>query len=402
MSKRIVVIGAGQAAAALAAKLCALGHGGPLTIVGDEPALPYQRPPLSKKYLLGEMAAERLYLRPASYYAEHGIEVLTGQPATAIDRAAKTVEVAGRALPYDVLVLTTGARARRLPAAIGGDLPGVHVMRTLADADRIAPEIAPGRRMLIVGGGYIGLEAAAVAAARGLQVTLVEMAGRILNRVAAAETADFFRDLHKRHGVDIREATGLERLQGPGRVAAARLTGGDEIQADVVIAGIGIVPETRLAEAAGLTIDNGIAVDGLGRTSDPAVYAAGDCASFPWRGGRLRLESVQNAIDQAEHVAAAILGETAPYVPQPWFWSDQYDCKLQIAGLNAGHDRVVTRPGTRPGGLSVWYFAGATLLAVDAMNDPKAYMTGKRWIEAGRSPDPAALTDAGADLRSLA
>ena len=202
--------------------------------------------------------------------------------------------------------------------------------------------------------------------------------------------------------MDLRESVGLERLIGQDdRVIGAMLSDGSELTIDFVIAGIGILPDTRLAEAAGLVIENGIATDAQGRTSNPAIFAAGDCASFPWRDGRLRLESVQNAIDQAEHVAGAMLGDPTPYVPQPWFWSDQFDCKLQIAGLNTGYDRVVTRPGTRPGGLSVWYYGGTKLLAVDAMNDPKAYMTGKRWIEANQSPSPDRLANPETDLRAV-
>lgn len=400
MPDRIVVVGAGQAGAALVARLRALGHSGTITLVGAEPCPPYQRPPLSKKYLLGEMAVERLYLRPESFYAENAIELRTGVSATAIDRARRTIRVGDEDLPWDALALTTGSLPRPLPTALGGDLAGVHVMRTMADADRLAPEFVAGRRALVVGGGYIGLESAAVAAKRGLQVTLIEMAPRILGRVAAAATADYFRDLHRAHGVDIREGAGLLGLTGrDGRVTGARLDTGEELPVDIVIAGIGITPDTRLAEAAGLVIENGIAVDGLCRSSDPNIWAAGDCASFPRGDGRIRLESVQNAIDQAEHAAATMLGATEHYAATPWFWSDQYDCKLQIAGLNTGHDRTVLRPGSRAGGQSVWYYAGERLLAVDAMNDPRAYMTGKRWIEAGVSPDPARIADPATDLR---
>jgi 3-phenylpropionate/trans-cinnamate dioxygenase ferredoxin reductase subunit len=267
----------------------------------------------------------------------------------------------------------------------------------------MAPEFRPGARVLVVGGGYIGLESAAVAASRGLRVTLVEMAPRILQRVASAATSDYFRELHRAHGVDLREGAALRRLEGrDGRVVAAVLEDGEPLPVDFVIVGIGIAPDTRLADAAGLATDNGIAVDALCRTSDPAIFAAGDCTSFPWRDGRVRLESVQNAIDQGEHAAACMLGGTAPYRPSPWFWSDQYDCKLQIAGLHAGHDRTVTRPGARPGSQSVWYYAGDRLVAVDAMNDPRSYMTGKRWLEAGASPDPARIADPATDLRELA
>ncbi|TCM75468.1 NAD(P)/FAD-dependent oxidoreductase [Rhodovulum steppense] len=397
---RIVIIGAGQAGAALAAKLRVLGHEGPITMIGEEPAPPYQRPPLSKKYLLGEIGVERLYLRPAEFYAEHGVELRLGLRAARIDRAARVVHAGGAAIGYDMLALTTGAVPRRLPAAMGGDLGGVHLVRTLADVDGMAPAFREGARVLIVGGGYIGLEAAAVAAARGLKVTLVEAAARILQRVACAETSGFFRALHRAHGVDLREGTGLVRLTGAGHVDGADLTDGTALAVDFVIAGIGVTPATDLAEAAGLAIADGIAVDALGRTSDPAIWAAGDCASFPWRGGRLRLESVQNAIDQAEAVAANMLGAEAAYDPKPWFWSDQYDVKLQIAGLNTGHDRVVVRPGEKTG-TSHWYYRGADLLAVDAMNEPRAYMTAKRLIEAGRSPDPALVADPAVDLKTL-
>ncbi|MEE4346957.1 MAG: FAD-dependent oxidoreductase, partial [Paracoccaceae bacterium] len=258
-----------------------------------------------------------------------------------------------------------------------------------------------GRRALIVGGGYIGLEAAAVAAKRGLQVTLVKMADRILQRVAAPETSDYFRALHQSHGVTIREGVGLDRLLGEGHVTGARLSDGTELDVDLVIVGVGIAPATALAEAAGLEIENGIKVDARGQTSDPAIWAAGDCASFPWKAARIRLESVPNAIDQAECVAENIMGAGRDYVAKPWFWSDQYDVKLQIAGLNAGYDRTVVRPGDKPGSQSVWYFRGDALLAVDAMNDPRAYMIGKRLVEAGQSPSPAAVADPDMPLKSL-
>jgi 3-phenylpropionate/trans-cinnamate dioxygenase ferredoxin reductase component len=275
-------------------------------------------------------------------------------------------------------------------------------MRDVADADALAAAAAPRRRALIVGGGYIGLEAAAVLSEKGLAVTLIEAAPRILGRVAAPATADYFRALHAGHGVDIREGAALVRLTGDdGRVTGAELAHGSHLPADVVLVGIGIQPDDALANAAGLEVENGVRVDAHGRTSDPRIFAAGDCTSFPYRGGRVRLESVPNAIDQGEAVAAAMLGDTSGYVARPWFWSDQYDVKLQIAGLNAGYDRTVTRPGARPGAQSVWYYAGDRLLSVDAMNDPRAYMTGKRWIEAGHSPDPAAIADPATDLKAL-
>jgi 3-phenylpropionate/trans-cinnamate dioxygenase ferredoxin reductase subunit len=401
MAHRVVVVGGGQAGAALVARLRNDGFAGPVTLIGDEPVPPYQRPPLSKKYLLGEMAEERLYLKPASFYNEQQIELVTETPVTAIDRAAREVVTGDRRIAYDSLALTTGALPRLLPAAIGGALGGVYPVRTLADVDAMAPEVVAGRRVLIVGGGYIGLEAAAVCALKELTVTLIELAPRILQRVAAPATSDILRVLHQGHGVDIRESTGLECLTGAERVDGAILSTGERIEIDLAIIGIGITPDTRLAGAAGLTLENGIAVDGRCRTSDPAIFAAGDCASFPYMGNRIRLESVQNAIDQAEHVAKVIMGGQEDYRPYPWFWSDQYDARLQIAGLNTGYDHTVIRPGHRPGGQSIWYFRGDTLLAVDAISDPKAYMQGKRWIETGFSPDSMAVADPDIDLKKL-
>jgi len=253
---------------------------------------------------------------------------------------------------------------------------------------------------VIIGGGYIGLEAAAVAAKLGLDVTVIEMAPRILQRVAAPETSAWFRTLHRAHGVKILESTGLERLPGKTRITGARLSDGREIAADFAIVGVGILPVTALAEAAGLALENGIRTDAQGRTSDPAIWAAGDCASFPWRGDRLRLESVQNAIDQAELVAENMLGAGKSYTPVPWFWSDQYDTKLQIAGLNTGYDRIVTR-GPQGDAVSFWYFKGERLLAVDAMNDPRAYMVGKRLLELGRTVAPAAVASPTTNLKAL-
>ncbi len=396
----IVIIGAGQAGASLAAKLRTLGHDGPITIIGEEPAPPYQRPPLSKGYLLGEMELERLYLRAPSFWDEQNIALKLGQPVTSIDRTAKSIRVGGETLPYDQLALTTGSRPRHLPASVGGDLKGVYTVRTLADVDAMAPEFRAGRTLLIVGGGYIGLEAAAVGAKLGLNVTVIEMAPRILQRVASAETSDYFRRIHREHGVNILENTGLDRLTGEGKVSGATLSDGSTIPVDFAIVGVGITPATLLAEEAGLGIDNGIRTDSFGRTSDPHIWAAGDCASFPHRGGRLRLESVGNAIDQAEVVAENMLGAEKPYEAKPWFWSDQYDVKLQIAGLNTGYDRIVTRAG-EAGAVSFWYYSADTLLAVDALNDAKAYMIGKRLIEMGRSPAPAEIENPETNLKAL-
>jgi 3-phenylpropionate/trans-cinnamate dioxygenase ferredoxin reductase component len=260
-------------------------------------------------------------------------------------------------------------------------------------------EFQAGRKVIIVGGGYIGLEAAAVASKLGLDVTVLEMAPRILQRVAAPETSDYVRALHQAHGVTVIEGTTLRELAGHGRVAGVVVQDGRTLPADFVIVGVGITPNTELAQTAGLAIDNGIATDAMGRTSDPSIWAAGDCASFPWGQGRLRLESVGNAIDMAEAVAANMLGANEPYQAKPWFWSDQYDLKLQIAGLNTGYDRVVTRKGEGDA-VSFWYYRDAKLLAVDAMNDARAYMVGKRLIESGKSPEPEVIALA-PDLKAL-
>ncbi|PZX18867.1 3-phenylpropionate/trans-cinnamate dioxygenase ferredoxin reductase subunit [Palleronia aestuarii] len=397
----IVVIGAGQAGSSLVSTLRTEGFEGEITLVGAEPVPPYQRPPLSKAYLLGEMARERLFLRAPDWWQENAITLRLGGPATDLDLAAKTVRVGGEELAYDQLALATGLAPRKLPADIGGELDGVYSIRTLEDIDRLEPALRAASRLLVVGGGYIGLEAAAAARKLGLSVTLVEAGLRVLGRVAAEETSGYFRALHAEEGVEILEHAGLERLLGEGRVKGARLSDGAEIPADLVVVGIGLMPSAPLAETAGLEVAGGVLVDAFGRTSDPAVWAAGDCAVLPHDGGRLRLESVQNAIEMAEQVARNMLGAETAYVPKPWFWSDQYDVKLQIAGLNTGYDRVVVRDGERARSRSHWYYAGDRLLAVDAMNDARAYMVGKRLIEGGRSPDPAKVADPEADLKSL-
>lgn len=396
----VVVVGAGQAGCALVAKLRAEGFDGRITLIGAESVPPYQRPPLSKAYLLGEMELERLFLRPAAFYADHGIDLRLSATVERIDPAARTVTLTGgEVLAYDALALTTGSTPRRLPAAIGGTLPGVLVMRDLGDADRMAPELVAGRRVVIIGGGYIGLEAAAVCAKKGLDVTLVEAAPRILQRVAAPVTSDYFRALHHAHGVTIREGVGVDRIEGEGRVTGVLLADGTVLPADLVVVGVGITPNTALAEAAGLKVENGIWTDDHARTSDPHIWAAGDCASLTFNGQRIRLESVGNAIDQAEVAALNILGRDVAYAPAPWFWSDQYDCHLQIAGLNLGHDAVHVRDDN--GAVSHWYYAGDRLIAVDAMSDSRAYMVGKRLIEAGKSPEPAVVADPATNLKAL-
>ena len=395
----IVIIGAGQAGSSLAIKLRALGYQGRVTLIGEEPYAPYQRPPLSKTYLLGEMALERLYLRPEEVYRDQNIELRLGTQVTAIDPVAQVISLGAETLSYDQLALTTGSTPRLLPEAIGGRLKNVFAVRGLADVDAMRPAFERGGHVLIIGGGYIGLEAAAVAAKRGLKVTLVEMADRILQRVACAETSDYFRALHQSHGVTLLEGVGLSSLTGTDHVTAAILSNGTTLDIDFALVGVGIQPNTQLADAAGLTLNNGIETNALGQTSQSKIWAAGDCASFAYQGERIRLESVPNAIDQAEVVAANMLGAQKAYHATPWFWSDQYDVKLQIAGLNQGFENVVTRIGEA--GRSHWYYKAGQVLAVDAMNDPRAYMVAKRLIEAGKTADPALVADPGSDLKAL-
>ena len=402
MAMKAVTIGAGQAAVAFAAKLRDLDADAEILMIGAEESLPYQRPPLSKKYMTGEMEADRLLLRPAEWFEDNRIECRTSAQVTAIDARAKQVHTGGEAIAFDKLLIATGATPRALPADIGGELGNVFTLRSLADADRIASVMREGAKALVIGGGYIGLEAAAVFSMRGLTVHVIEMADRILKRVASAETAAFVRSVHDSHGVRIMEDTALERLEGSGgKVSHAVLGDGSSIEVDLVVVGIGVTPNDALARQAGLICGNGIEVDECTRTSHPDIHAAGDVASFDFHGNRTRLESVQNAIDQAEHAAKVIAGSSDPYVPVPWFWSDQYDMKLQIAGLNAGYDRTVIRPGSHAGGQSVWYFAGETFLAVDAVNDPRAYMFGKKILEMGRTVTPQQAGDADFDLKAL-
>ncbi len=399
--KHVVIVGAGQAANTLAFKLRALGYEGAITLIGDEPVLPYQRPPLSKAYLLGDMTRERLFLRPQSSYDEAEITVRTGEAVTSISPHLRTLKIGDEQVSYDELVLTTGSTPIRLPDEIGGNLDGVFCVRTLADIDAMAPYFTNGSRVMVVGGGYIGLEAAAVAAKLGLNVTVVEMADRILQRVAASQTSDYFRSLHQSHGVTIHEGIGLSLLTGDDHVKKAVLSNGQTLDVDFVIAGVGIRPNVSLAETSGLILENGIRTDAFGKTSDPHIWAAGDCASFPMGDARVRLESVPNAIAQAETIAKNITGLEEVYQHNPWFWSDQYNVKLQIAGLNTGYNAVVTRAGDKPNSVSHWYYHDEALLAVDAMNSPRDYMIGKRLIEAGKSPAPALISAPETVLKSL-
>ncbi|WFU11847.1 FAD-dependent oxidoreductase (plasmid) [Rhizobium sp. CB3090] len=380
MAERIVIVGAGQAGLAAAAKLRQEKFEGAITLLGAEGVLPYQRPPLSKAYLLGKLEAERLSLRTSDFYQQQQIDIRPNLPALSIDRTAKTVATRDECLRYDHLILATGSRPIRLPARMTDGVDGIFYLRSKADADSLRPFLRNGVRILVVGGGYVGLEVAAASRQVGAAVTVVEMAPRILNRVAAEPTASYFRNLHRSQGVEIREGIGLTGLKAHGAAVLAALEDGSSLSIDAVVVGIGVQPDTALAREAGLEADGGIVVDGFGRTSDPSIWAAGDCATFLHDGEMTRLESVPHAIDQAEHVSRNILGAAISYRPRPWFWSDQYATKLQIAGLNRGYDRTTVTPGATEGSMTVSYLDGDRLLAVDCLNDARSFMQAKRRL----------------------
>lgn len=395
MSGNIVIAGAGQAGVAVAFNLRALGYEGDITLVSEEPDYPYHRPPLSKKYLTNESDADRLHIKHVDRYQHERIELLLGARITDINREKKTVSVSdGQTLAYEQLVLATGARPRVLPQHDMAALENIYTFRTLADAARLRQEMISGKHLVVIGGGYIGLETAAVASSLGMTVTVIERDTRILGRVAAPETSGYFDRLHASRGVRILTNAGVDHFSTiDNRVTGVQLTDGTQIDTDVVVVGIGVIPETDLAQRAGLAAVNGIVVNNTGGTIDPSIYAVGDCASFPYETQHIRLESVQNAVDMAQMVAKSILGKPTIYTPLPWFWSDQYDTKLQIAGLNLGYTHTVARV-TSDTVMSVWYFKDEKFIAVDAINDAKAFMTAKKWIAAGESPDADDLSDA--------
>lgn len=404
MSERIVIVGAGQAGCQAAATLRAEGYSGALTLIGEEPFAPYQRPPLSKKYLSGEWGAERLELRPAAFYAEQKVELRLRTTVTAIEREETRVRLAdGSALDYDALLMATGTRVRPVRCP-GADLTGVLYLRTIEDVDLIRPHVAPGQRIVLVGGGYIGLEVAAVAVKKGVQVTVVEMAPRVMSRSVAPVVSTFYEAEHRKAGVDLRLGATVVGFEGKaGRLASVILSDGTAIPADVAVVGIGALPNQELAQAAGLACDDGILVDEHGRTADPRIFAAGDCTRHPSRfAGRLiRLESVQNAIDQAKHAALAMVGKPKTYDEVPWFWSDQYDLKLQIAGLPDGADRTVLRGSPAGRSFAVFYFKGRRLVAVDAVNAVPEYMTGRKLISQRAEPDPDRLANAALAMKDV-
>jgi 3-phenylpropionate/trans-cinnamate dioxygenase ferredoxin reductase subunit len=401
--KRIVIVGAGQAGGQTAYSLRQYGYEGEIVLVGEEPAPPYQRPPLSKAYLKGELEEERLYLKPIEYYAEHRVELLTDARVTAIDAGAKSLSLAsGSKLAWDRLVIAAGARPRRLPLP-GANLDGVLELRTLADVDRLKARVAPGARIVVVGAGYIGLEAAAVAAQLGLHVTVLEAMPRVLARVAGPEISDFYAEVHRAAGVDIRLGARLEGFEGVGKVAAARLSTGEQIACDVALVGVGVVPNVELARDAGLAVGDGVLTDRQGRTSHPDILAAGDVACRPLvhYGREGRLESVHNAIEGGKVAAATLLAAPHPHEEAPWFWSDQFDLKLQTAGLSAGASLTVTRGDPASRSFAVFYLREGRVLAVDAVNAAPEYMIGKKLVAASASVAPAELADKSISMKDI-
>ncbi len=402
MTGSIVVVGASHAAVQAIDTLHREGHGSQVVLIGDESEPPYNRPPLSKKYFTGELARERLQLRSAQFYEHGGVTMRLGVRVTAIDRAAQRLRLSdGGELAWERLLLCVGSRARRLDVP-GADLRGIHYLRTMADVDAIRADLAVARRLVVIGAGYIGLEAAASARHLGLEVTVLEAADRPMQRVVCPALSEFYRARHEREGVRIHCNVAVSGFTGDGRVQGV-LCGAQEFPADVVITGVGIAPDVTLAAAAGLKCDNGIWVDESCRTSDPNVYAAGDCTNHPsvHYGRRIRLESVDNAVEQGRVAASAICGKDVRHDHVPWFWSDQYDVKLQIAGLSQGHDQTVVRGEPGGGHFAIYYLSQGELIAVDAVNSPKDFMSGRRWIAERRHPDAAKLADPGVDLKSF-
>lgn len=401
MQDTIIVVGGGHAGAQAVDSLRRDGFAGRLVLVAGEPVLPYQRPPLSKKFLTGELEADRLPIRHAQYYETIHCELLLGNPAVAIDTAARSLRLEdGATLGYDKLVLAVGGHARLLPVP-GANLAGVHVLRTLEDVNAIRARIAPGVRAAIVGAGYIGLECAASLRKLGLEVTVIEMMDRVMSRVVAPEMSRFYHKEHVSHGVTVLTGKRVSAFKGDGQVAAVECTDGTQVPAELAIVGIGLVPNTGLAVAAGIACDDGIPVDEHCRTSDPDIYAIGDCCCHPspHYGRRIRLESVDNAFEQAKTAAANICGETTVHDKTPWFWSDQYELKLQIVGLSRHYDNVVLRGDPDSRAFSCCYLRDGELIALDAVNHARDFMAARKLIAERVRPDLTRLANPAVALR---
>lgn len=397
------IVGAGHAAGQLAASLRQFGFEGRIVLIGEEAQLPYQRPPLSKKYLSGEFGLDRVYFKPPAFYEDANVETRLGVRVTSIDRAAKTLALdTGETLAYDKLALTTGSRVRKLPIP-GADLAGLHYLRTVDDVDGMRDQFEPGKNLVIVGGGYIGLEVAAVATGLGLKVTVLEMEARVLQRVTSPELSSFFQNFHAAKGVDIKCETAIASFEGDGKLEFAVTADGTKIPADIALLGVGIIPNTELAAEAGLPAANGIAVNEFCQTEDPSIFAAGDCTDHPSAlyDRRIRLESVHNALEQAKTAAAAMCGTLKAYDQVPWFWSDQYDLKLQIAGLSTGYDTVVQRGDPATNKFALFYLKDGVLISVDAVNAAPEYMMGRRLIGDRAVIAPERLSDMSISMKEM-
>ena len=404
MIHSVAIAGAGHAAGQVVATLRQKKFEGTITLIGEEPWLPYQRPPLSKKFLAGELPAERLHFKPESFYAHPDIEVRLETRIDSLDRGGKTLHTAGGGqIAYDKLVLATGARPRLLHLP-GVDLDGVHYLRTIADVTCIRSQLGEGSRLVIVGAGYIGLEVAAVASKLGADVTVIEMEDRVMSRVVSPQISEFYQKEHSSHGVKLMLSTSISGFSGDGQVAGVDLADGKRVAAHLVVIGIGVVPNTELASDAGLTVDNGIVVDNRCQTSDPDIFAVGDCTYHPndILGCQVRLESVHNALEQAKTAAGNICGEGSCYAQVPWFWSDQYDLKLQIAGLSQGYDQAIVRGEPDGRSFSCLYLRDGQLIAVDAVNRPKDFMQSKALIAAHAVIDPELLMNPEIELKNMA
>jgi len=373
-------------------------------MIGDEHYIPYQRPPLSKKFLAGEIDTPRLFVKPEKFYASHDVDIRLDTSVETINRAEKQIHLGdGSDLGYSKLLIATGSRVRKLPVN-GADLDGIFYLRSIADVLSIQPHFEKGKRLVIVGAGYIGLEVAAVAAQRGLDVTVVETEQRVMNRVVAPEISEFFQQVHQEAGVKIEFGRMVKEFRGDGSVSEVVCADGQSYPADFCIVGIGILPNDDIADAAGIECNNGVIVDEYCQTSDADILAAGDCTRHPNAliGMSLRLESVHNAIEQGKTVAATICNEPVAYNQIPWFWSDQYDLKLQIVGLNNGYDQLITRGDPQSRSFAGFYLQGDKLLAVDAINSPREFMLGKKLIRLGARIDPSDIADTDKDFKSLA
>lgn len=404
MSETVVIVGAGHGAGQVVATLKQKKFAGNIVMLGDEPYLPYQRPPLSKKFLAGEMPPERLYFKPESFYEDPRIDIRLETRVESIDRSARKVTTSnGDAFAYDKLILATGSRVRKI-AVPGADLPGIHYVRSIADVEAIRKDMSRGKSVVIIGAGYIGLEVAAVCRLNGLDVTVVEMEDRVMSRVVSPNVSDYYQLEHASQGVKLLLSTSLAAFDGKRRVRQVVTDDEQRIAADFVVVGVGILPNDDIAAEAGLEVDNGIVVDDHCRTSDSNIFAIGDCTSHPndIYGQRLRLESVHNALEQAKTAAINICGEELEYCQVPWFWSDQYGLKLQIAGLSQGYDDVVLRGDPSGGSFACFYLRDGVLIAVDAVNSPREFMQSKPLIAQRSKIDVEKLADAEVALKDLA